>query len=223
MLREVFHIKITEAEQTRRKELIIHNAFELFCQKGIDRVSIKEIAHKSGVGEMSIYRYFTSKTALLLATLEVEWEIVLNEITETIVQPKFYNEQSGYGQVALLLEGFRSLFDKHSPYILFSYDYKLYLIRNSSHLPVKLYKDEIKPLRNLFIHALSRGVQDGSIAMRENIEDMYLSIWGLMRGYVSKVCLFDNISDGENLWREHFELACKIILNGLKGAVPSEA
>lgn len=164
---------------------------------------------------MSIYRYFNSKTGLLIASVNTLWEEIISELIGSSTQADYYSK-SGYAQIQNLMQGFQHLFDEHSKYIVFSYDYKLYLIRQSAYLSEEIYRDELKPVRDLFVNALNKGMDDGSIAIRVNADDVYYAIWGLMRGYIAKVSIYDSMYAGKNLWREHFNLACSLILNGLK-------
>lgn len=57
-------MRITKDPDTRRKE-IIDSAMELFKSKGINKVSISEIARSIGVAKGLVYYYFSSKDELI--------------------------------------------------------------------------------------------------------------------------------------------------------------
>lgn len=208
------NIKITEQELLNRKRRIIHEAFNLFCQQGIDKVSVKQIAEKANVAEKSVYRYFGSKVALLVQTGSMLWREIITELISAI-EPD-YGQMTGYQQIETLLDSFRNLYENHAQYVLFSYDYKLYLIRHSKMLTVDEYGEEILPIRNLYLNALQKGLDDHSISAQASVEDLYFAIWGLMRGYIVKIVIYDRMYEGSNFWREEFKIACALILSGLK-------
>lgn len=57
-----------EKRTANKKDAITDAARELFCARGIQAVSIKEIAAAAGVSQVSIYNYFGDKNALAKAT-----------------------------------------------------------------------------------------------------------------------------------------------------------
>ena len=209
-------MKITEAELLARKNRIIREAFHLFCQNGIDGVSIKDIACKADVSEKSVYRYFNNKVELIQATVTVMWQEIIAKLTDSI-DPGF-EAMTGLARIACLLRCFRNLFENHSCYILFSYDSKLFLIRHGAHLSEQLYRDEIQPMQDLHMQALQKGVQDGSVNICADAEDVFYAIWGLLRGYIVKIVLGDRMSAAENMWLHRYDLACDLILKGLKNS-----
>lgn len=210
-----FVIKITESEQRQRKSRIIHTAFRLFRERGVDGVSMREIARASEVSEKSLYRYFDTKADLLLEAVTVLWTEIVAELLRFIDED--YRHKTGWEQVGVLLDGFRWLYQEHLDYVLFSYDYKHFLIRHDLKLSVDAFSDELAPMHEAFVQALSKGMADGTVRPCGTPEDVYWSVWGLMRGYVAKIAIYDQMYAGLNPWRGRFELARNLILQGLRG------
>lgn len=214
-------MKITKAELTLRKDRIIHEAFRLFCRDGIDNASIKDVARLSDVGEKSVYRYFNSKTDLVMATITVLWKEVVTELISSLQEG--YEELDGLHQIGCLLDGMRHLFEHHATYVFFSYESRIFLSRHGAKMAEAVYANELRPIQTLYYSALRKGMADGSIAQRDDVEDLYVSIWGLMRGYVAKVVIYDRMYDGENMWRDHFPSSCALLLSALAhGDLPSD-
>lgn len=207
-------MKISEEELSRRKRRIIHTAFELFCRNGVDRVTIKDIAKMASVGEKSVYRYFNTKKELLLETGFVLWEEIVNELMVTIGSD--YENKSGLEQVHYLLDGFRTLYENNADYVLFSYDYKLSLVHHAFVMTEAEYDEILRPIHDMYLDAIQKGIEDGSIAQREGAEDLYFAIWGLMRGFVVKMVIYDRMYAGKNPWKDRFDIACRLILSGLQ-------
>lgn len=64
-------MKVDRHEQDEaRRTRIARAAFELFARTGLDSVSAQDIAHAAFVSRTNLYRYFPSKTHMLLAHFE---------------------------------------------------------------------------------------------------------------------------------------------------------
>lgn len=206
-------MKITEAEMLQRRDRIIFSAFRLFCQRGIERVSVEDIAKRARVSEKSVYRYFNTKPGLVLEVTHTLWKRIACELRSTVEQD--FSCMSGVQQLETLLHAFRCLFEKHADDILFSYEYKLYFIRRSTKVQQKAIDDVLAPVKLLYLRALQKGQNDGTITCSFSPEELYTAIWGFMRGYVLKIVLYDRMYEGENFWKRGFESACAILLAGL--------
>lgn len=62
----------TEAERQQLRTLIIDTARELFVSKGIEAVTMREIAKRINYSATSIYLHFTDKEAVLRAILDTD-------------------------------------------------------------------------------------------------------------------------------------------------------
>ena len=55
------------------RKLFMEKGFELFSSKGIEAVTLQDVADASGHGVATLYRYFSSKPGLLLEISEWKW------------------------------------------------------------------------------------------------------------------------------------------------------
>ncbi|MEG1181959.1 MAG: helix-turn-helix domain-containing protein, partial [Oscillospiraceae bacterium] len=63
-----------EEMREQNKEKVAAAALKLFIANGIDVTKISDIAHESGLTPRSVYRYFESKTELVLDAARLFWE-----------------------------------------------------------------------------------------------------------------------------------------------------
>lgn len=52
------------------RKILLKTTREIIEEKGVERISIREIAHRTGVSPMALYRHFPDKEALLVAIAE---------------------------------------------------------------------------------------------------------------------------------------------------------
>lgn len=209
-------MKITEQELATRKKRIIYTAYELFCERGIDSVPLKKVAEKAGVSLNSIFRYFETKTELLHCTQRILWQEIMAQILSDS-EGLLLATANGFEEMRILLQNFRKLYEKHSDYLLFAYEYKLYLVRQHIKLPPQQYLQLQLPVYEAFCAALKRGQEDGTITDQNPIEKQFYILWGIMRGFVEEVVVFDRIYGGENFWKDPFELVLDRLLGALRG------
>jgi AcrR family transcriptional regulator len=70
--------KSRSRDATRQK--IVDAAYDLFYEKGFNRVSVDEIAAKSGITKRTLYDHFESKDAMLAVVLDYHAQLAINRI-----------------------------------------------------------------------------------------------------------------------------------------------
>lgn len=208
-------MRITEENLTERKKRLLHAAYELFCENGIDGVTLSQIAKKSDISLNAIYHYYDSKATLLQHTQKILWEEIVAQILRD-AKERILSAKNGLEEISVLLFNFEQFYQNHSRYLMFACDYKLFLVRNNLKLSKEVYGEILAPVYKTFTEALSRGQADGSISKRETVESQYFAIWGIARGYVEQMVVFDKMYDDKNPLSEHLHLVLQYTLEGLK-------
>lgn len=67
-------------QQTRR--LIASTAFQLFAERGFDRVTVAEVARAAGVSEATVFNYFQTKEGLFYGDMEAFTDVGLAEVRD---------------------------------------------------------------------------------------------------------------------------------------------
>lgn len=207
-------MKITEEDFKRRKNMIINQAFCLFCQKGIDEVTMKEIAMASQVGVASVFRYFRTKTGVLLETQKLYWSEIIKHLSQAILCDE-YEQKSGYEQIRALLDAFERLYQEHEDYLLFAAKFKIYMARNKSKADKWDYIQLLNPICQMFCQAMEKGWQDGSITVQGNLEDIFYTMWGVMRCFMEEIVVYKEMTVDKNQWEGRFVFVKTMILNTL--------
>lgn len=208
-------MRLTEAEMQERRKTMIQTAFRLFCDRGIENVSLSEIAKTAKVGENTLYRYFENKEKLVLEAFVKLWDTIMHDVEQTVEEVPNYDALSGYGQIRAWLEGFRHLYQNDKEFVLFSYEAKLYLLRH--HIKLDRFQQDMlmQAFHGPCLAALEKGKADGSIPVTESSEDLFYAIWGSIRGYVVKIVIYGELYGDDSPWESRYEAMERGILCAL--------
>ncbi len=98
----------TQTRSRERVDLILRNARDLIGEKGIDAVSMREIAQVSGIQIGSLYQYFPGKNQLLLTIMNEYYDRLYRRTKELLEPVRTISELETAGKKAL--EQFINLF-----------------------------------------------------------------------------------------------------------------
>lgn len=208
-------MRITEEKMQERREMMIQTAFRLFCDYGIERVSMSQIAKKAQVGENTLYRYFDTKGKLVLAAFVRLWDTIMYNVESVVEGVPDYDALTGYEQMCIWIGGFQHLYKADREFVLFAYEAKLYLLRQNIKMD-KFQQDILThTVRDSCLKALNKGKEDGSIPVKENSEDLFYAIWGSIRGYIVKIVIYGELYGEDSPWEKRYETMQKGILSAL--------
>lgn len=208
-------MRLTKKDMEIRRDRMIQVAYKLFSEYGIEGTSLERVAKEAGASPKSIFRYFENKAQLVEQTQIILWEEIVNCVT-TDNQPALSKATNGLEEMEVLLLGFENLYKNHKDYLLFSNDYQSYLMRKHKKLSQEHLERMLSDVRPIFLHALERGQQDGSISNHRPASEQFLLIWGIMRTYVDQLVIHSQLYEGENIWTVMFPELIVEMLNILK-------
>lgn len=191
-------------------------AFHLFCERGIVDVTLLEIARASHVGETTMYRYFGTKTQLVLEAFVMLWDGIMSSVQESVESQEAYHTLTGYEQISVWLDAFRQLYQNHADFILFSYEAKLYLLRNHVKLNQSQQDVLMHAIKEPCIAALHKGMKDGTIPITDPPEDIFFALWGAVRGYIVKIVVYDALYGENSPWKSRYTIMENGVLTALR-------
>ena len=93
-----------------KKLVLIQTALQLFYSKGVNSVGINEILKQSGIAKKTLYSHFSSKDALVLATLEYR-DGIFNQWFKDIID----SEELGENAILAMFYGLDDWFNNKVP------------------------------------------------------------------------------------------------------------
>ena len=93
---------VNEAERSRRRKAILESATRAFAAHGFAATDVRQIADDLGVGKGTIYRHFSTKEELFLATVDAAMLRLRQEVDEAADLAKVPLEQIAAGIRAYL-------------------------------------------------------------------------------------------------------------------------
>ena len=112
-----------QKEVTRQR--ILETGFRIFAEKTIEKVKMTDVAEAGGIGVATIYRYFPTKTALVLAINTWCWEKHLNEMVRKLDT----REATAAEEYEYLLDSFLELYRTNRALLRFNQFFNVYVQR----------------------------------------------------------------------------------------------
>jgi AcrR family transcriptional regulator len=174
-----------EAEKAVRMQRALESGFRLFAERGIDLVTMPEIADDSGVTRPSLYRYFSTKPEMVVAIGAWKWKEYLTEARGKLT-PEVREELTAKGYLEFYLDSFLDLYQNHSDILRFNHYFNSYV--EKEHVTAEQmgpYRDVIEEIVNGF-YRVFRSSADGTLRPDVSVETIVSSIMHIMLAAVTR-------------------------------------
>lgn len=169
-----------------KRHQIMEAAYQLFCERGIELVTMPEIAVASGVGRATLYRYFDTKLDLVVAIAIWKWTAYV-EAQDATTSQKTYDHMTGAEYLRFYLDSFIDLYRNHGDILRFNYNFNSYLKHEASTVEqTQPYMGMVTDLGKRFHVLYERGVQDGTLNTDVSEEAMFSSTFHIMLAAVTR-------------------------------------
>ncbi|MBQ9482939.1 MAG: TetR/AcrR family transcriptional regulator [Ruminiclostridium sp.] len=147
----------------KRMERAVSVAAELFLEHGTENVKMTDIADQSGVGVATLYRYFGTKTGIVIAAMTFLWNDLRN-LFGGVFDSENFTEQSGIKQLQDLLRMFVVLFTAHKGFLrlLGEFD-RLVICENVPRSELEEYESSVIDFYPIVERAYKQGLDDGTM------------------------------------------------------------
>ena len=193
-----------------RRNYILDRTIKLFCENSIAEIKIKDVAAYCNIGEATFYRYFSKKTALIVACAVKLQERVAAYFGND-------NEGRGYDKLSRFYYRFYEIFADHKEYYRFLSEFDSYCIREGI-ADLDKYSDGLDVFKAQFDEAYHAGLSDGSVKPSWDIDLFYYSTTHAMLSLCKKLAAEAYIVRQDDLTdkRQEIRTMIEIILRSLK-------
>lgn len=203
-----------------RIQRIFEGAYSLFSERGIDTITMTDIADIAQIGVASLYRYFSTKEEVAIQTAIWAWQKQIIDYLPELVNSN-YMEKNGIEQVEHIIQMYANLFETKPTFLRFIYFFDSFAVRsNISQSRLNNYENMIIEINNIFYQAVQKGIRDKTIkqAYVNKEKELCFSIMQTMFSLTQKLTLNQNLlhMDSKSNGKEVILLLQKIIIDGIK-------
>jgi AcrR family transcriptional regulator len=208
-----------QARKITNKNKVILHALRCFIERGIDATTIAEIAENAGLTERSVYRYFDSKSDLVLETALLFWEDTVKQ-ANALYDSGAFSSLCGAEQIGMILRSYAALYFTDPEKLIFVHEAEIYLCKHdmsglNKNKPPAPYHEFSAPLAK----AIRHGIEDGSVRNDPDIELLYNNAYDALLGLIQKMSINDSGGAGESreASQKRLESFCDLLTKSFTG------
>ena len=160
-------------EMAARREAMLAEGFRLFAEKGIEAVTMQEVAKACGLGIATLYRYFNTKLVFVIAVGSNMWSAFYEEIEAEYVRSGG-EKMNAAEELDFYLNMYIRLYHKHRDLLRFNQNFNGYIAHEQA-TPEQL--REYTASVGLFMHKFhalyEKGLRDGTVRTDEPEQTMF--------------------------------------------------
>ena len=197
--------------QQVKRNYVIDVAKDLFLSRSISLVTIKDIASKAGVGEMTIYRYFQKKQTIVI-------EVAMSIQKEIVSYFDLSKGNNGLEKLSIFFNAFLKIFEDSPRLYQFINEFDSYMLSLNIEESLNGYEESLMPFKNLFVEAYKQGLEDGSTKEIKDIDLYYYTSTHSLIELCKKLSTGNGLLKQDQLLSKHKEISMLIdvLLNYVK-------
>ena len=194
-------------------DFILKTATDLFVTRGISEVTIKDIADKAEIGEATVYRYFGTKTNIVLACALALGKQTYEEFFD------LSKGKTGYDKLEIFYNSYLNVFKKSPSHFYFIKEFDAYMCSRGE-TSLNEYEKNLDLFKQDFMEAYKLGLSDGSVKEIKQIEVFYFSTTHALLELCKKLSMKKGVLEQDKTLKKVSEIKCliNIILSSLKKA-----
>ena len=192
-----------KAWKQEKYQRILEAGFKLFSERGIELVTMPEVAEASGIGRATLFRYFPSKPDLVIAIGAWKWEEYIQWHNSLLSSEKM-KRMTGAEYLRFFLDSFLDLYRNHQDILRYNYNFNSYLNYEAGKTDHKQpYLQVAESLAAQFHELYERGLKDGTLNSEISEQVMFSSSFHILLAAVTRyatglMVVYEQRSDPES-------------------------
>jgi AcrR family transcriptional regulator len=212
----IIDVKYDESKTRHlQRNTILNQTFRLFIDKGIQNVTMQDIAEASSIQRRTLYYYYNNKEALAVELINC----FMGESKKILLHiPNYFD--TGYARLEYMLHTFLDYLLNNEDVVLFTVQTDYYFQKNYGETNgikgIMFTDDFIEPS---FLSELKQGIEDGSIKKQYayNMEEVFFIILSSIFSLVQRLLFREDIIRIESGYdRKSISVLIDVLLSGLK-------
>lgn len=178
-----FDPKADARRKAATRQAIIETGFRVFCKKTIDATSIQEIADAAGIGIATVFRHFSTKTALVADINAWMW----NRYIEEGIQGVDWDDSTAAEIFEKYLGAFIDLYRNHRDLLRYNQFFNVYAQREG--IPsrrMKPFLTVVETVATRFHRMYEKAKADGTLRTDVSEREMFSKTLHLMLAAVTR-------------------------------------
>lgn len=199
--------------QQAKYDLVISNIKPLMLEKGINNLKISDIAKSIQVGEATIYRYFGTKTNVVIEVGVSLWNDIYKEICKLPLQ------KTGYDSVKSFFNFFLQGFENNKEVFVFLDQFDALMAKENVQKEALIKYDEaLSDVKDTFHDLYKVGLEDGSIIDTLDQDEFYYTATHMILGICKRLASNRAILPSDDLVQDitQIRLALDICIQYIK-------
>ena len=189
-------------------EFIAKEALKLFLKSSIAGVTMAMIAKEVGVGEATLYRHFITKQNIVLRSVLILANNVLEEFKEI-------SEETGYKELEAFFNIFYDTFKNNKEFFSFINEFDAFILQEG--FEAKGYDENILSFKDSFIKSYNKGLNDNTVNKIDDIDTFYFATTQSLLNLCKKLAQKAIVKSDESISKENeIRALIDIILYRLK-------
>ena len=169
---------------TERRELMLAAGFRIFAERGIETVSMQEIA--SGLGIATVYRYFSTKLEFVIAIGAKKWREYYDEIENEYVRASG-DAMTAAEELEFFIDCIIALYRRHRDVLLFNRNFSAYVMHEGATAAQMRPYNEAASLYAEKFHSIWRKArEDGTLNVNISEKRLFTSTLHIVLSVASK-------------------------------------
>ena len=175
-----------KAWKQEKYDHILDVGFKLFAERGIGQVILPEVAKAADVGNATLFRYFPTKTELVIAIAIRRWESFIKWHNSLLTSEETQN-LTGAEYLKFFLDSFLELYRNHKDILRFNYEFNAFVCGAEwTDEQKQPYLQMVDALSRQFHDLYERGMRDGTLNAEIPEQTMFSSVFHIMLAAITR-------------------------------------
>src|SRR6056297_946449 len=207
-----------EIQKEKRRREIIVSALEIFKAKGIGSTKMTDVAKKSENGVATVYRYFSTKSELVVEAATHLWVKEISQI-KNLLEEKTFSQSTCIEKIQKILELFLDVYTNQRDLLFFLDEFDTYILKEElTGDQLENYEKNILNLKDTVVNTLNKGIEEGTVKKNLDPELYYTTTTHSLMSLCQKLALRGKILNTDSNFRaeEQIKTLIDISVNYIK-------